>query len=135
MVRFAVRHLGDVPQIAPEPDEPEWYPLTHHFGLTAFGANVYVARAAEVALLGEHDESASDQEELYVVTAGEALFTIDGEAFAAPAVTVVAVPDPTVRRTAVAKEAGTTVVAVGGPRRESFRTSWQLHHFENVPKL
>jgi hypothetical protein len=133
--RFAVRRLADVPLAETDPDEPDWYPLQHHFGLTAFGVNVYVARDAGEALLGDHDEAASNQEELYLVTAGEASFVIDGERFDAPAVSAVAIPDPTVRRVATAKEAGTTIVAIGGERQPEFRTSWQRHHFENVPKL
>jgi hypothetical protein len=118
-----------------EPDAPDWYPLQHHFGLTAFGANVYVASSAGDELLGDHDELASDQEELYLVTAGEAGFVIDGEHFDAPAVTAVAIPEPAVQRGATAKVAGTTIVAIGGERQTEFRTSWQRRHFENVPRL
>jgi quercetin dioxygenase-like cupin family protein len=134
MVRFAVRRLADVPRVRTEPD-PEWYPLQHHFGLTAFGANVYVAKTDDSELLAEHDESGSGQEELYLVTAGEARFTIDGEEFDVSAPAAVAVPDPTVRRAARAMTAGTTIVAVGGERRDEFRTSWNPRHFEEVPRL
>jgi hypothetical protein len=133
--RFAVRRLEDVPLVPTEPGDPQWYPLQHYFGLTAFGINVYVADADGDELLGEHDEIASNQEELYLVTAGEAIFVVEGERFDAPAVSVVAVPDPTVRRVATAKVAGTTIVAVGGERRAAFETSWQKHHFDHVPTL
>jgi mannose-6-phosphate isomerase-like protein (cupin superfamily) len=133
--RFAVRRLADVPRVPTDAADPDWYPLQHHFGMSAFGANVYVARAAGVELLAEHDELASNQEELYLVTSGEAAFVIDGEHFDAPAVSVVAVPDPAVRRAATANIAGTTIVAIGGERQPEFRTSWQKQHFENVPTL
>lgn len=133
--RFAVRRLGDVPRVPNERGDPQWYPLQHYFGLTAFGINVYVAESDGADLLAEHDEVGSNQEELYLVTEGEATFVIDGERFDAPAVTVVAVPDPTVRRVATAKVAGTTILAIGGERRSAFETSWQKHHFERVPKL
>ena len=53
----------------------------------------------------------------------------------APAVTVVAVPDPTVVRGATAKTAGTAVVALGGEAREEFRSSWQPKWFERAPQL
>jgi hypothetical protein len=132
---FAVRKLDDVPRIPHKPGDPEWFPLQHYFGLTAFGINVYVADADGGELLGEHDEAGSNQQELYLVTAGDATFVIDGERFDTPAVTVVAIPDPTVRRVATAKVAGTTIVAVGGERRPAFETSWQKHHFEHVPTL
>jgi hypothetical protein len=133
--RFAVRRLGDVPRVPAEAGEPDWYPLQHYFGLTAFGANVYVAHAAGGDLLGDHDEAGSNQEEAYIVTSGEASFVIDGERFDAPAVSVVAIPEPSVRRVATAKVPGTTIVAIGGERQPEFRTSWQPHHFQNVPKL
>ena len=133
--RFAVRRLEDVPRVPSEPSDPQWFPLQHYFGFTAFGVNVYVAEADGVQLLGEHDEAGSNQEELYLVTTGDATFVVDGERFDAPAVTVVAVPDPSVRRVATAKLADTTIVAIGGERRAAFETSWQKHHFEHVPKL
>ena len=136
MARYAVRRLEDVPRIPiEEPGDPEWYPLQHYFGFTAFGANVYVASQAGGDLLGAHDETASRQEELYLVVAGEAAFTLDGETVDAPAVTVVAVPDPTVVRGATAKTAGTAVVALGGEAREEFRSSWQPKWFERAPQL
>ena len=132
---FAVRRLDGVPRVATEADDPDWYPLQHHFGLTAFGANVYIARSPGSAMLGDHDELASNQEELYMVISGEATFVIEGERFDAPAVSVVAIPDPAVQRAATANVAGTTIVAIGGERQPKFRTSWQTQHFENVPKL
>jgi hypothetical protein len=133
--RFAVRRLADIPLVPAGPDDPDWYPLQHHFGLTAFGVNVYVARASNGDLLGDHDEAGSNQEELYLVVSGEATFVIDSERFDAPAVSVVAIPEPNVRRVAKAKVPGTTIVAIGGERQSEFRTSWQPHHFEAVPKL
>ena len=131
---FAKR-LDEIPQ-APkdEPGDPDWHPLQHHFGLTAFGANVYLAADAGAELLGEHDELGSGQEELYVVLAGRARFALDGADVEAAAQTVVAVPDPAVRRSAVALEPGTTVLALGGPRRDAFASSWDARHFESIPR-
>jgi quercetin dioxygenase-like cupin family protein len=136
VTRYAVRRLEDVPVIPPEePAEPNWYPLQHYFRFTGFGANVYVARADGGELLGLHDEAASGQEELYLVVAGEATFTLDGEAVDAPALTVVAVPDPTVVRGATAKTACTTVIAIGNEARDAFRSSWQAKWFEGAPQV
>ena len=74
-----MKRLDEVPLVPEdEPGDPLWYPLQHHFGLTAFGVNVYTAPEAEGSLIGEHDEAESEQEELYLVTAGSARFTIDG---------------------------------------------------------
>ena len=137
-MRYAVRRLEEIPRAHaddPEWSVLEWYPLQHHFGMTAFGVNVYVGREAGTQLLGDHDEADSDQEEVYLVTSGEASFTLDGETFDVSAPAVVAIPDPTVRRVAFAKAAETTIVAIGGERRDEFRTSWQRHHFAGVPTL
>jgi quercetin dioxygenase-like cupin family protein len=135
MARWWVRRLDEIPHIEPEEeDDPEWYPLQHHFGLSAFGVNVYVARAAGNALLGEHDETSSGHEELYFVTAGQARFTLDGEERQVAAGTVVAVPDADVRRAAVALEPGTTILAVGASPSVNFESSWNPRHFEGVPR-
>jgi hypothetical protein len=134
--RYAVRRLEDVPRIDyDDPAEPDWYPLQHYFRLTAFGVNVYVAREGDGDFIPTHDEAGSNQEELYLVIAGEATFTLDRERFDAPALSVVAVSDPTVVRGATAKTAGTTVVAVGGEAQDAFRSSWQPKWFENAPQI
>jgi hypothetical protein len=131
-VRFAVRRLDEIPTV-PEADV-EWQPLQHHFGLTAFGANLFTARDAGDELIGEHDEANSGQEELYFVLRGSALFVLDGERHEVQAVSVVAVPDPSVRRAAVALDAGAMVLAVGAAPG-AYRSTWRSAWFEHVPKL
>jgi hypothetical protein len=135
VARWSAKALREVPMVEKEvPGDPEWFPIQHHFGLSAFGANVYVASAAGDELLERHDETKSGQEELYLVVAGAAQFEVDGEQVRAQAPFVVAVTDPAVVRGARALEAGTTVVALGGEPRERFESSWQSHHFEGVPR-
>ena len=123
----------------PVADETEpgatWYPVQHVFGLTAFGANAFVAAAHGDVLVEEHDESDSGQEELYLVARGAAEFSLDGESVSAPAMFVVAVRDPSVRRGAVALEAGTTLLAFGGLPTADFRSTWLDTHFEGIPRL
>ena len=53
-------------------------------------------------------------EELYFVLSGRATFTVDGERVDAPAGSLVFVKDPAMRRGAVADEAGTKILAIGG---------------------
>jgi hypothetical protein len=133
--RWWVRRLDEIPRIEPEePHDPNWHPLQYHFGLTAFGINVYVARSANDVLAEEHDEERLKHEELYYVIVGRARFTLDGEDREAAAGTVVAVPDPAVRRAAIALEPGTTIVAIGAPRQERFKSSWGARHFKGVPR-
>jgi hypothetical protein len=116
-----------------DPDDFDWYPLQHHFGLGAFGVNAFGGDAG-TSLVAEHDELESGQEELYVVIKGAARFTLAGEASDAPAVSIVAIPDPAVRRAAEATEDGTIVLAVGAPAGSGFATTWNAAHFGQVPR-
>jgi tetratricopeptide (TPR) repeat protein len=105
----------------------DWHSIRHHFDVRAFGVNANVAVAPGV-IVEEHDETHGDggQEELYVVVSGHAVFTVDGEEVGAPAGTLVFVRDPAVRRAAVAHEAGTTLLCVGGRPGQPFRiSSWE----------
>jgi tetratricopeptide (TPR) repeat protein len=79
-------------------------------------------------IVEEHDETHGDggQEELYVVVSGHATFTLDGEEVDAPAGTFVFARDPAVKRAAIAHEAGTTLLCVGGRPGQPFRiSSWE----------
>ena len=134
MPGWAAKHLDEVPLVSDgESSDPDWHPLQHHFGVSAFGANVFVAREPGQELLGVHDERASGQQELYLVLRGEAEFTVDGEAVAAPEGTVVAVTGPEVTRGATAVVAGTTVLAIGASPVGPFASTWRASHFRDVP--
>jgi uncharacterized cupin superfamily protein len=133
-VSYWVKRLEEVPLVPTEdPDDFDWYPLQHHFGLAGFGINAFGGEAG-IQLVAEHDERESAQEEVYVVVRGTARFTLNGAEHEAPAVSVVAVPDPSVTRAAVATEAGTVVLAIGGPANSDFATTWRPAHFEHVPR-
>jgi len=135
MPGWAAQTLENLPLAADaEPDAP-WYPLQHVFGLTAFGANVFVAREPGHVLVEPHDESGSGQEELHVVLRGSAAFTLDGASVSGAAVFIVAVRDPGVRRSAVALEADTTLLVAGGRPTDVFESTWEPSHFEGVPRL
>ncbi|HWC32945.1 MAG TPA: hypothetical protein VG709_07435 [Actinomycetota bacterium] len=118
-------HFSEVPTFASDLVEAEWKPVRHHFGVSAFGTNAYVARGEGELLIEEHAEGDGGHEELYVVLDGEARFTVDGESFAAPAGTLVFVPPP-LGRAAVAAKAGTAVLAVGAIPGAAFEVSrWE----------
>ena len=98
--------------------------LRPDLGIGAFGANAVRAVAAGTEIIGEHDETgpgADAHEELYLVVAGHAVFTVAGEEVDAPHGTAVFVRDPELRRSAVAKEDGTLVVAIGAPAGKPYR--------------
>jgi hypothetical protein len=132
---WAALSLEDLPIADEKEPGAAWHPLQHVFGLTAFGANAFVAAASGDVLVEEHDETGSGQEELYLVVRGAAEFSLDGESVSAPAMFVVAVRDPSVKRSAVAREAGTTLLAFGGLPTADFRSTWLDTHFEGIPRL
>jgi tetratricopeptide (TPR) repeat protein len=95
----------------------------------AFGVNAWRATAAGQEVIGEHDElgqGAAGHEELYLVLSGHATFTIGGQTVEAPARTLVFVRDPALKRGAVARDDGTTVLAVGARAGDAFTVSpWE----------
>jgi hypothetical protein len=91
-----------------------WTPVRRPLGITAFGVNAYTAANVGDEVVEEHTEQTLGHEEIYVVIRGHATFTVDGEEVDAPWGTIVYLDDPAQRRHAVATEAGTTVLAVGG---------------------
>jgi tetratricopeptide (TPR) repeat protein len=119
-------------------DSPRWAPVRLHFDITAFGVNAWVAKEDGQTVINEHDELGpppSGHEELYFVATGHATFTVAGDEIDAPAGTFVFVKDPAAKRKAVAREAGTTVLATGGVPGEAFvpmgweRSSHALRHW------
>ncbi len=105
-----------------------WSPIRLRLEVQAFGINAWTAHEAEARVIPEHHERPSGHEELYLVTAGHATFTIEGQQVDAPAGTIVFVRDPAATRGAVAREPGTTVLAVGGKPGEVYRPrSWETN--------
>ena len=127
--------LADIPRVPDGPGPADWKPVRHHFGLSAFGINAWVATEGGQVLIEEHDEldepGTAGHEEIYLITTGRATFTVDGATVDAPAGTFVAVRDPALKRSAIAEEAGTTVVAVGASPDETFSVSpWEARRLE-----
>lgn len=103
-----------------------WRPLRRTLDIEAFGINAYVAPTVGDDVVEEHSEQALGHEEVYLVLAGRATFTLDGETLDAPIGTVVFIRDPQIRRHARAEEPGTQVLAVGGPREAAYEPSpWE----------
>ena len=98
--------------------------VREELGIEAFGINAYRTVDANGQVIREHDENglgSTGQQELYVVLNGEATFSIDGERIDAPAGSLVFVRDPAAKRSAVATEVGTTVLALGGTPGQAYR--------------
>lgn len=126
MTGFAVARLDEIGEI--DDGRCPFRPVRHHFGITTFGAITTTARSDGDRLINEHDEAEPDSsEELYVVMTGHARFELDGESRDAPAGSFVHVPAG-IKRTAFAREAGTTVLAIGaGPAGKPYEPDgWEL---------
>jgi hypothetical protein len=111
-----------------------WKPVRRPLGVTAFGINAYTAVNAGDEVVEEHTEEQLGHEEIYVVHAGHAVFTVDGEEVDAPAGTIVYLDDVSQRRHAIAKEAGTTVIAVGGVPGKHEPSAWE-YFFPALPAM
>ena len=99
--------------------------VRRELGVSSFGMNGFTADSGE-QLIEEHDELGNGHEEVYVVLSGRARFTVDGAEQEAAAGTLVFVPDPASRRTAVALEDGTSALALGGRPGEPYEVSvWE----------
>jgi hypothetical protein len=134
MAGWIVREISEIPRVpSGSADDPTWHPLQHFFGLTTFGANVFVAAKGNETLVAEHDERSSGQQELYVVLEGEADFEMNGEHVRATRGTAIACIDPAVKRHAVARAPGTILLAVGASKGR-FLTTWRKSHFAKVPR-
>jgi quercetin dioxygenase-like cupin family protein len=111
-----------------------WKPVRKTLGVTAFGINAYTAAAAGDEVVEDHTEAQLGHEEIYAVVAGHATFTVDGEEVDAPAGTLVYLDDPAQRRSAVAKEPNTTVLAIGGVPRRHEISPWE-YFFPALPAM
>ncbi|MDQ3823350.1 MAG: tetratricopeptide repeat protein [Actinomycetota bacterium] len=111
---YRLAHLDDV-----EPVDG-WLPLRRKLGITAFGVNAWRPQADGRTVIGEHDEATTGHEELYVVVAGHATFTVDGDEIDAPTGTLVFVRDPSLKRSAVARDPETTILSAGGKPGEAY---------------
>jgi quercetin dioxygenase-like cupin family protein len=122
-VTAQVAHIDDLDRL-PVAWGGVWRPVRRRFDVAAFGVNAWTADAAGDHVIELHGE-ADGPEELYVVLAGRATFTLADETVDAPAGSLVFVP-PGTRREAVAGEDGTTVLAVGAKAGETFEPSpWE----------
>jgi uncharacterized cupin superfamily protein len=115
--------IVDIPPV--KPDWPAtWKSVRHFFGITAFGVNA-VSKDAGNVLIPEHDETASGQEELYIVCEGEATATLDGEEASVPAGTAV-MTGPACRRKFVAAASPTTLLVIGGTPGKAYEVGeWE----------
>jgi tetratricopeptide (TPR) repeat protein len=108
------------------PDGFVWRPVRRRFGIEAFGVNAYSAREIGGPVVEEHTESRLGHEEIYFVLRGRARFTIDANDHELGPGQFVFVRDPVLKRGAVALDADTTVLALGGkPGSPHVISAWE----------
>jgi hypothetical protein len=125
MADYLVAHLDAIEEF--NDAGCHYQPIRHHLGITAFGVTAWTANAAGDLVINEHDEDdpTADQE-LFLVLRGHALFELDGNRVDAPAGTLV-FASPHTKRTASAKQAPTTIIALEGtPGRAYEARGWEL---------
>ena len=120
-VGFRTLSIFDEESVAIDRGRLQWVPVRRRLGVGSFGINAYRAAAAGDVVVEDHVESPG-QEELYVVLRGRAKLEIDEETVDAPAGTAVFVPHPEVRRSGVALEDGTVMLAIGGWRDRPYHS-------------
>jgi tetratricopeptide (TPR) repeat protein len=129
---FETAHVSELDAIG-GPGSLVWRPVRRRFGIGAFGVNAYTAETAGQDIVEDHTEATYRHEELYFVANGHVTFAVAGEEIDAPAGTFVFIRDPDVRRGAVAREAGSTILAIGGRPGEPFKESGWEYSFAAQP--
>ncbi len=125
MARYSVANLDDIEEFID--DGSRYRPIRHHLGISAFGVTAWTGHAPGDVVIHEHDEGdPTEDQELFLVLRGHAVFEIDGDRVDAPAGTLVFAA-PRIRRTASAEEAGTMILAVeGSPGKAYDARGWEL---------
>ena len=126
---FQAAHISQIEARRVEGRAQTRTPVREYFDIGAFGVNASTVAVAGEQLVEAHDELSAGgdgHEELYFVSAGHAVFTVNGEEVDAPAGTFLFVRDPAARRSAVSAAPDTTVLIVGAPRGRVYRVApWE----------
>jgi tetratricopeptide (TPR) repeat protein len=126
------RHIDELERIE-MPDGFVWRPVRRAFDIRAFGVNAYSVLEPGSQVVEEHTESRLGHEEIYLVLRGRARFTVDGDDHELGPGQLVFVRDPALKRGAVALDADTVVLAMGGKAGEPFAVSAWEAMFAAVP--
>ena len=109
---FTIVHRDDFER------DGKWMLARRSIGLRSFGLNMVEIPPGDA--LREHDELDRDQEEVFMVIAGEAVMVLDGTEHAAPDGTFIRV-DPHLKRNVLNKgEAHVTVLIASAPRSSGY---------------
>jgi tetratricopeptide (TPR) repeat protein len=127
-----IAHVDDLDRIELD-DGFVWRPIRRRFDIRAFGVNAYTPTAAGSQVVETHTELQLGHEEIYLVLRGRARFTIGEDEHELRQGQLVFVRDPALRRGAVALDADTVVLALGGKPGEAYQVSAWEAMFAAVP--
>ena len=128
-----VAHIDELEHIE-MPDGFVWRPVRRHFGIGAFGTNVYTPGPSG-QVVEEHTEQTLGHEEIYLVLRGRVRFTVDGNEHELGPGQLVFVSDPSLRRGAVAVTEDAAVLAFGGKPGEAHEVSAWEYTFAASPHV
>jgi uncharacterized cupin superfamily protein len=107
---FSIKHRDEFEAMEGS-GEATWRLARKSLGTSSFGFNlVEIGPGGQIP---EHDESASGQDELYIVLDGEAVMRIEGEDHPAPAGTFASFSPPATRSILNRSEAPVTALLIG----------------------
>jgi hypothetical protein len=121
---YEIARLEDIPLTTTD-DHPrlrlvgEWRQIRHHFMIREFAANAFTSTEPDQEIVHEHFEQPNDEtsavgdEELYFVLGGSATVKLNDETVPVGPGTFVFVGDPSVVRSIITHEPGTTVLTFG----------------------
>jgi quercetin dioxygenase-like cupin family protein len=120
-----VAHIDELDR-HPMRDGFVWRPVRRHFGIRAFGTNVYTAQEVGGQIVEEHTESQLEHEEIYLVLRGKIRFTAGDDEHELSQGQLIFMRDPSLKRGAVALTEDAAVLAVGGKPGEPYEISaWE----------
>src|SRR4029077_715515 len=130
--RMNLVHIDELEAIE-LPDGFVWRPVRRHFGIRAFGTNVYTPGASG-QVIEEHTERLG-QEEIYLMLRGRVRFTLGEDQHELGPGQLVHVSDPSLKRGAVKLTDDAAVLAIGGTPGETFEISAWEYVFPAFPDL
>jgi hypothetical protein len=122
----------DVDPNYPDATDGDFHLVRRHFDIRAFGVNGITGNAGDEMVEPHHElddevNRTDGHEELFAVTSGHAIFSVDGETVDAPAGTLVFVRDPGLIRSARATADRTAILAIGARPGVPYEISrWEL---------
>ena len=131
--RMNLVHIDELDAIE-MPEGFVWRPVRRHFGIRAFGTNVYTPGASG-QVVEEHTEGQLEHEEIYLVLRGRVRFTIDGNDHELGPGQLVFVRDPSLKRGGVALTDDAAVLAIGGKPGQAHGISAWEYVFAAVPHI